>query len=141
MLFLLFVAAASGAAESPLLARLVSVTLQKPNVSATPWYNKVDIELVSLDERVMSLCPDDVSVATARRVSSGYTPVSRYTAHAMRAGSGYTGSCRQLILAPNVPQKVSFYVSGVPGRWRGEDRYSIMFEAGGASFELVEQRQ
>ena len=110
------------AASSPLEARVTAIDVERSVGVGNVWYNKVDMEIESPDERRLRLCPSDVSVLTERRVGEEFVPVDRFRSHAMQLESArsYTGSCREIVLAAGRPQTVTFFVSAVPGgRHRG----------------------
>ena len=139
MIAMLFLATV--AASSPVEARLLSVDLRRPGAAEASWYNRISVELESRDQHQIRLCPDHVSVLTERRDGAQFTPVDRFFAHAMSGPSsrGYAASCRDVTLAPGRPQTLTFLVRGVPGRWRGEDRYTLVVEAGATRFRFVEE--
>jgi len=124
---------------APLNAQVVDISLQRISGEHAQSYNKIDVEFTSAQGESLRLCPEQASVSTARLAGGRYRSVDRYTAHAMQApGSGFTSQCRDLVLSPGRPQRVTFYVRGVPGRWRGEDLYSFSVEAGTRQFEFVQ---
>lgn len=130
MLSILALAAVAGA--TPVEARVTSIDLQRPVGVTASWYNRINVELESADQRQVRLCPGDVSVLTERRVDDGFRPVDRFRAHAMSLGStrSYAAGCREITLAPGRPQAVTFLVTAVPGgRHRGEDRYTLVLNA------------
>ena len=138
MISMLFLGAM--AVSSPVEARVTGIDLQRPVGGYDVWYNRISIELESAEERRIRLCPSDVSVVTERRVGERFAPVDRFRAHAMRLSSArnYSGSCRDVVLAPGRPQAVTFVVTAVPGgRHRGEDRYMLVLGPGWSGSGVV----
>lgn len=127
-----------GAMTPPLNVQVVDIALQRTSGENAEWYNKIEIEFASAEGQSLRLCPEQAAVSTARLAGGRYRSVNRYPAHAMQApGSGFTSQCRDLTISPGQPQRVTFYVRGVPGQWRGEDRYSFAVEAGARQFQFV----
>ena len=127
------------ALAAPLEASVVKIDLVRTNGAEATWYNKVEVQLASADGRSVRLCPGQASVTTARQVGEDFKPVGRYPAHAMiLADRSRTSGCRDLALAPGQPQKVTFVIREVPGRWRAEDRYTFTLAAGDRLFHFVE---
>ena len=129
----------AGVAAAPLEARVTGIDLQRTPGFEPSWYNRVHVELTSATPQRLQLCPEQASVSTERRTDGTLRPVGRYGAHAMTVGSrgGYATTCRQVTLAPGRSQAVTFFVRDVPGRWRGEDRYTFTLQAGERQFRFV----
>lgn len=129
-----------GATTPPLQAEVVGVRLERIPGEHGGWYNKVEVELASPDEQLLRLCPGQASIGTARLAGNSPRRVDRYEAHAMRLGPGSvsTSQCRDLALSPGQPQRVTFSIRGVPGQWRGEDRYVFSLDTGARRFHFVE---
>ncbi|HYJ31389.1 MAG TPA: hypothetical protein VEW25_13750 [Allosphingosinicella sp.] len=128
------------ALAAPLEAQVVGVELQRIPGEHGGWYNRVEVEFASTEEQVFRLCPGQASVGTARLAGDRLRSVNRYQAHAMTLGprSTFTSGCRDLTLRPGQAQRVTFSIRGVPGQWRGEDRYTLSVDTGARRFQFVE---
>jgi hypothetical protein len=125
---------------SPLDAQVVGVELQRIPGEHGGWYNRVEVEFASTEEQILRLCPGQATVSTARLDGERTRNVNRYQAHAMTLGSrsAFTSRCRDLSLRPGQAQRVTFSIRGVPGQWRGEDRYTFSVDTGARRFQFVE---
>ncbi|HEX8191940.1 MAG TPA: hypothetical protein VF552_03490 [Allosphingosinicella sp.] len=129
-----------GAMIAPLDAQVVDIALQRTTGENAGWYNKVEVEFASAEGQTFRLCPGQAAVSTARLTGDRLRPVDRYPAHAMAVGRGSssTSQCRDLSVGPGQTQRVTFFVRGVPGRWRGEDAYSFAVQAGARQFTFAQ---
>ncbi|HEY0013553.1 MAG TPA: hypothetical protein VGB79_11975 [Allosphingosinicella sp.] len=129
-----------GAMIAPLDAQVVDIALQRTTGENAGWYNRIEVEFASAEGQTFRLCPGQAAVSTARLTGDRFRRVDRYPAHAMALGEGLssTSQCRDLSVGPRQTQRVTFFVRGVPGQWRGEDRYSFAVEAGARQFTFVQ---
>lgn len=125
---------------APLDAKVVDIDLQRVRSEYGGWYNRVQVEFASATEQRFEICPRQATVSTARIAGDRLKKVDSYAAHALTLGPRptYTSQCRDLTVRPDYPQRVTFFIRGVPGQWRGEDRYAFTVDAGTKRFTFVQ---
>lgn len=126
-------------ATDPIDVQILDVELQRAEGFEPSWYNKVSVQLASPSPRTLHLCPGQVTVSTSRLVDGELIPVDTFRANGMSVTprGGGAASCRNIRLVPGEPQRVTFFVQGVPGDARAEDCYALNVELESTRYVFV----